>query len=86
LSDEAIAKGIEEARHADAAETAEGLLQAVLSAARPKQDNATVAIFKLPKWIVQRPAMTTDESDDTKPFIPLERRPATNAKIDAPPP
>lgn len=48
LSDEAIAKSIEEAGHADAAELAAGLVQAVLGAARPKQDNTTVAILKPP--------------------------------------
>jgi PPM family protein phosphatase len=54
LSDEAIAKAIEEARQADAAETAAGLLQAVLSAAKPKQDNTTVAILKPPSaWFVR---------------------------------
>jgi serine/threonine protein phosphatase PrpC len=54
LSDEAIAKIIEEARRADAAQTAAHLLEAVRGAAKPKQDNATVAIFKPPSaWFLQ---------------------------------
>jgi len=52
LSDEAIAEVIQETRDADAAETADRLLQAVLAAARLKQDNATVAILKPPSpWL-----------------------------------
>jgi serine/threonine protein phosphatase PrpC len=67
LTEEEIAKGIEEARDGDAAEMAAGLLQAVLSAARPKQDNATVAIFKPPPaWFLRRPAIEADGSEKTK--------------------
>jgi serine/threonine protein phosphatase PrpC len=67
LSDEAIAKGIEEARDADAVEIAAGLLQAVLNEARPKQDNATVAILKPPAaWFLRRPSMEADDFEETR--------------------
>jgi protein phosphatase len=85
LTDDAIAKGIEETPDADASKTAEGLLQAVLTAAKPKQDNTTVAILRPPlAWFSRGPSKTMDEAEDTKPFVPRERRPPP-AKKDAPP-
>ena len=55
LNDEAIAKIIDEARNTSAKETAAKLLQSVLGAARPKQDNATVAVLKPPSaWFSNR--------------------------------
>ena len=57
LSDEVIAKIIEGARNADAAHTATQLLEAVVGLARPKQDNATVAILKPPSaWLLPPPS------------------------------
>jgi len=73
LSDEEIAKEIGEARRADAAETANGLVQAVLSAARPKQDNVTVAILKPPSaWFPQGPVEKANVSEESR-----RKKPAT---------
>jgi PPM family protein phosphatase len=67
LSDEAIAKYIEETRHAGAAEMAAGLLQAVLAEARPKQDNATVAILKPQSpWFLQGPSIEAVDPEETR--------------------
>jgi len=52
LNDDAIGHCLSEARGADALEIANQLLQAVLNMGRPKQDNATAAIFKPPvDWL-----------------------------------
>jgi serine/threonine protein phosphatase PrpC len=67
LSDEAIAKSIEEALHADAAEMAAGLIQAVVNAARPKQDNTTVAILKPPSaWFLRGSGKEADDFEASR--------------------
>ena len=87
LNDEAIAKIIEEAGDADAAQTATQLLEAVLGAARPKQDNATVAILKPSSaWLLQPAAPEPDDSEETKRVMPREKpQPITTATDDPPP-
>jgi PPM family protein phosphatase len=87
LDDEAIAKIIEGARDADAAQTATHLLEAVLGAARPKQDNATVAIFKPPSaWLLPSPSPETDDPEETRRVIPREKTSPIPAAKDNPPP
>ena len=67
LSDEAIAKCIQEADDADAAGLAAGLVQAVLGVAKPKQDNTTVAILKPPSaWFLPGSGRAVDDFEESR--------------------